>query len=57
MLTGKWHNNTTKQLVIKDKGSLVKEATETATLLNSYFVNSVKMTVHLIKLNLSILHQ
>lgn len=46
-LTGKWHNNTTKQLVIKDKGSLVKVATETATLLNSYFVNSVKMTVHI----------
>lgn len=47
-LTGKRHNNnnTTKQLVIKDKGSLVKEANETATLLNSYFVNSVKMTVH-----------
>ncbi|XP_077085839.1 E3 SUMO-protein ligase ZBED1 [Siphateles boraxobius] len=37
-LTGKWHNNTTKQLVIKDKGSLVKEATETATLLNSYLI-------------------
>ncbi len=44
-LTGKWHNNTTKQLEIRDNGSLINGAIETATLLNSYFVNSVKMTV------------
>uniref|UniRef100_A0A8C9Z8N7 Ig-like domain-containing protein n=1 Tax=Sander lucioperca TaxID=283035 RepID=A0A8C9Z8N7_SANLU len=47
-LTGKLPNDITKQIEINDNGCLVKGAVETATLLNSYFVNSVKEIVNCI---------
>lgn len=45
-LTGKGHNKVTKQLEIKDNGTLYKEPAEIVTILNNHFVNSVRLTVH-----------
>lgn len=45
-LTGKGHNKATKQLEIKDNGTLYKELAEIVTIFNSHFVNSVRLTVH-----------
>ena len=45
-LTGKGHNKATKQLEIKDNGTLYKEPAEIVTIFNSHFVNSVRLTVH-----------
>ena len=45
-LTGKGYNKATKQLEIKDNGTLYKEPAEIVTIFNSHFVNSVRLTVH-----------
>ena len=43
--TGKGHNEITRQLEIKDNGTLYKGPAEIATVFNSHLANSVRLTV------------